>query len=679
MSASDDEHEAGRYEGNIKEVEPGKRKASEASIIDDDDEEDSNDVGSTPYKKSRQGGSQKRSAIWNYIILEGENVVCKLCKDKGVKVKYKYVNYSTTNISGHLLSPLHHNECKELRSESAVASAKLQASIPSMIVKMRQAPLPEKEQLEIRQLLNLFIIGAQLPMHILEHPGFKTFIHHLNPNFHMHSRRTFKESDLPALVLSLKSLMRENMMSSKGVSITLDAWTSNGVPFLAITAHYIDRDYCLKSNVIAFIHAPQAHSAANIDVIVSEVLNEYFPDDSWITEQKIYCATTDGANNMTCFGKNPFRKGFSWVRCFAHLLNLTVQESLAELAVEDALKKLRQLRDKFKYEKESTSQFLRAQNDMRRQQNLKELQAPMMLKRDVTTRWNSVLFMFLRALKLKDAIQLALFNMKQLDLDLSPTEWSMIEALVLLLEPFHIATEEISSQSQVTISKPVMILQARLNALKPCSSDSDLVKGYKQVFRTNLANRKAAYEKESFVTQLASLLDPRFKMYDWVSTTKAKKTLETLLSSIPISTQVSDGAASSLSTAAVSEKAKRQLALYGQLPQEDVSAPDELTIYFMEPSLKVDENPLIWWRAHAKKLPRLHALAMRTLSAQASELPSERCFSDAGNIYTNKRQSMHPTTLMNLLLVFVNHPQLVADRCPKLDELDDSDDEDALA
>ena len=74
-----------------------------------------------------------------------------------------------------------------------------------------------------------------------------------------------------------------------------------------------------------------------------------------------------------------------------------------------------------------------------------------------------------------------------------------------------------------------------------------------------------------------------------------------------------------------------------------------------------------------KKLPKLYKLAMRTLSAQATEVPSERAFSAAGLLHTKGRRRQLPGTLCRRLFVYANHPSLLQTRQHQPDSSDDED------
>ena len=216
---------------------------------------------------------------------------------------------------------------------------------------------------------------------------------------------------------------------------------------------------------------------------------------------------------MVSFGEI-IKHRFAWVRCFAHMLNLIVQDSLSRFEIDPLLKKLRLLRLKFKYEKMFKDAFLVAQNDKSRSEGGKELRRPVMLLLDVATRWNSTLFMIRRALLLKEPIEVALLRLKQSDLNLTIDEWRTAEILMELLEPFHVATEEISSQTQVTISKPLIILQNRHQALQPDAAGSEVAERFKAILLQSLEERQLKYKSESQVPLLGSMLDPRFKQQE---------------------------------------------------------------------------------------------------------------------------------------------------------------------
>jgi hypothetical protein len=60
------------------------------------------------------------------------------------------------------------------------------------------------------------------------------------------------------------------------ISFTLDSWTSkNQVPFLGITAHWISKDWELKSILLDFCHLEGSHSGENMSEVFFKVLKEF--------------------------------------------------------------------------------------------------------------------------------------------------------------------------------------------------------------------------------------------------------------------------------------------------------------------------------------------------------------------------------------------------------------------
>lgn len=68
----------------------------------------------------------------------------------------------------------------------------------------------------------------------------------------------------------------------------------------------------------------------------------------------------------------------------------------------------------------------------------------------------------------------------------------------------------------------------------------------------------------------------------------------------------------------------------------------------------LDFDVLGWWNANGYKLPILTRFARFVHAIPASSIPSERCFSTAGNIYTEKRNRLKPKTLNSMMTLKSN-------------------------
>ncbi|EGZ22392.1 hypothetical protein PHYSODRAFT_451067, partial [Phytophthora sojae] len=63
-------------------------------------------------------------------------------------------------------------------------------------------------------------------------------------------------------------------------------------------------------------------------------------------------------------------------------------------------------------------------------------------------------------------------------------------------------------------------------------------------------------------------------------------------------------------------------------------------------------NPLKWWTKERRaKYPIIAALARKWLGRIATSVPSERAFSQSGNVVTSKRCSLDPEIIRDIMFV----------------------------
>lgn len=65
-------------------------------------------------------------------------------------------------------------------------------------------------------------------------------------------------------------------------------------------------------------------------------------------------------------------------------------------------------------------------------------------------------------------------------------------------------------------------------------------------------------------------------------------------------------------------------------------------LYLQSIKPDADSNPLLWWREFSASFPNLAILAKKYLCICDTSSPSERLFSVAGNIVTEKRSLLDP-------------------------------------
>jgi hypothetical protein len=105
------------------------------------------------------------------------------------------------------------------------------------------------DQEKARKELALMICEHEYPLSIVDHSGFRRFCSSLQPLFKMVCRNTIRND-----IVAMHSAQREKMVNffatfKHRVAITTDLWTSGYQKrgYMAVTAHYIDDSWNLKS------------------------------------------------------------------------------------------------------------------------------------------------------------------------------------------------------------------------------------------------------------------------------------------------------------------------------------------------------------------------------------------------------------------------------------------------
>jgi hypothetical protein len=105
------------------------------------------------------------------------------------------------------------------------------------------------DQEKARKDLALMICEHEYPLSIVDHSGFHRFCSSLQPLFKMVCRNTIRND-----IVAMHSAQREKMVNffatfKHRVAITTDLWTSGYQKrgYMAVTAHYIDDSWNLKS------------------------------------------------------------------------------------------------------------------------------------------------------------------------------------------------------------------------------------------------------------------------------------------------------------------------------------------------------------------------------------------------------------------------------------------------
>ncbi|KAF0749845.1 zinc finger BED domain-containing protein 1-like, partial [Aphis craccivora] len=433
------------------------------------------------------------------------------------------------------------------------------------------------------------------PFAIVEDPEFKKFLNMLNPSYTLPSRKTISNNIIPRLYESFKNDVQRLIDQTIAVCLTTDCWTSNeNTSFMATTANFFDIDTQFKSFCLDCTEFDERHTGDNIsEKLITTMRN-------WNISHKVTAIVSDNAANVSSAIQ---KTGYRQVSCFAHTLNLAVQNGLKHIS--PITLKVKSIVEYFKRSHHALAKLYATQDQM----NLPKLK----LTQDVVTRWNSTFDMLQRFVKVKDAINSTLAVLQANVEMLSPEEWIVVEKASVFLEIFYEVTKEICGDQYVTLSSVLIFTGVIFESMKMYEQDISLpieIHEMVSTLKQQTMTRLKPLEDNDLVTQ-AALLDPRYKKLAFLNIICSVQ-IEGVNNSHKENLQQSDesnSTRSSLLWKSFDEQYNKQKASHN--PQ--AASIIEVDKYLNEPILNRHENPLTWWNSRKSQYPRLYNLVLKRL------------------------------------------------------------------
>jgi len=212
---------------------------------------------------------------------------------------------------------------------------------------------------------------------------------------------------------------------------------------------------------------------------------------------------TDNATNMLKTCEILKKKHLS---CYAHTLNLVVQDNLNMDCIKCSINKCKEIVRFIKSSSIATETFKQEQNI--ESENVKDSYK---LVQEVSTRWNSSLNMIRRILKTKDALNRTLLKLKKAPVPLTD-EITILTEIENCLDCFDEATKKVSSSQCITISLIIPITFGIYNHLNNVLSKitSEEGKMFCLGLIESVKKRLFIYETRT-IPRISTILDPRFK------------------------------------------------------------------------------------------------------------------------------------------------------------------------
>ena len=335
-----------------------------------------------------------------------------------------------------------------------------------------------------------------------------------------------------------------------------------------------------------------------------------------------------------------------WLPCLAHTLNLIPAKLIKSDVIDTIHKKVKSI---VKYFKQSVS----AADALR-------LVSELMLIQNVETRWNSTYDMYERFTVLSEKIASILLKCPNGPEMLSASELLTVKEFVDLLKPFKDATTIVSGETYVTGSQAIPVVKNLKIALDSRNVNTDVGRHMKKLLSEEFANRFERIEQSS-IRAMATILDPRFKRlyfsdklacanavnkitvtinHDILETSKASCENNNPNKNQSVETNDFWVHHHNLVQESNSNKVKQQN------PKE---MPEEFRYYLNQQVINRNEDLIMFWRQFPDS--ELSKIAIRYLTVISTSVPSERLFSRAALILTEKRNRLSPKHFQELIFL----------------------------
>ena len=328
-------------------------------------------------------------------------------------------------------------------------------------------------------------------------------------------------------------------------SLSVDGWTKIvNQSYYGITIHFIDDNWTLQSLPLDFIQNKGRHTGKDIANLIRDVMEEFD------VKSRIQGITLDNsAANTTCMVELSevlpdegieFDSENCYFRCFAHILNLGVQDTLSTINTLNVRPILLNDRNGSDVQKEcleiDKSDKDNVINKVRRlflkikcsalwdnklsnccdAVNSKKL----MSATDIPTQWNSTYKMLQTAISMKLAIDALVHSNKEIrGMTITPEEWAVLEIVCSYLKPFEYLSTVLGGQPYITLPLVIVGFNMLIDKIETIVTElnskptQDIINIRLQTaFQAGRDKMLKHYKKSNGIYGVVLILDPRHKV-----------------------------------------------------------------------------------------------------------------------------------------------------------------------
>ncbi|XP_071697176.1 zinc finger BED domain-containing protein DAYSLEEPER-like [Rutidosis leptorrhynchoides] len=607
---------------------------------------------------------KKKSMVWEHFTIETIGVGCRRACCKQCKQSFAYSTGSKVAGTSHLKRHIAKGSCQfvvhnhqldpstplSAPSKLATDSTGPTSETPRRRYRTGTASVPYSvfDSDRCRQEIAQMIILHDYPLHIVEHPGFMSFVRNVQPSFEMANFSTV-QGDCIATYLREKQSVQSLIEGVPGrICLTLDLWNSSQTTgYVFVTGQFVDNDWKIHRKLLNVVMEPFPESDSAFSHAVSSCLSD------WNMEGRLFSLTVNqpltevGIDSLRSLlsEKNPNILGGQLLlgQCLARSLS-----SIACEALKVSQEIVKKVRDCVKYVK--TSEVLGEKFLELRQQ----LQVPSTktLALDDQTCWNTTYEMLLAASELKEVF--SCLDTSDPDYSKGPTgeEWKQVEnlctSLKLLFDTANLLTSSVTIPTTNAFFHEAWKIQLELTR---AATSEDF--GINTIAKPMQTTFNTYWKSSCLILAIAVVMDPRFKM----------KLVEFSFTKI-----YGEEAAGFINL--VDEGIHQMFLEYvggfeGIGKQEEVAGPGltDFDMYVMETASQQSKSELDqyleesllprvhefdvlgWWKLNKVKYPTLSKMARDILTVPVSTVGPEMVFETGRKEMDRYRCSLRPETV----------------------------------
>ncbi|XP_078401208.1 E3 SUMO-protein ligase ZBED1-like [Cetorhinus maximus] len=628
-----------------------------------------------------------KSKVWKYFgfdtdaegcILQWKKIYCRVCR---AQIAY---SGNTSNLAYHLEKnhPSEFHQVVKSNAEQArepFTSNFLKSESEGTYLSNQDAIFKtcysqdSKRHQELTSMVTNFICEGLYPVSVVEEQTFKKLLKMADPRYELPNRKYFSSKAIPERYHIIRTGVEKELAAAAWCGVTADLWTAQGRNrrYMSLTAHFLGgagsgaNTLKFTSKCLATFEVADEYTTENLAHALVESFRE------WGISKNVLGVTTSSVSENVVNACSLLNLPVH-MPCFGHTINLGINRALQLPKLCTLLLKCNKLVEYFKV----TPRAAYMLREKQKQQYLLQHQ----LVSDCST-WGTTLSMLQRLREQQTAIVAVLFE-DSMNYHLMPeaSEWSTIEGLVELLQPFQQATEMMGRSKYPIISLVKPLLHVLLNStLKVDDSDSHMLGAVKETIAKELSEVYRLSPELDLFLHSATFLDPRYKKVPFLSAAQQKQVENKILEEATALLEKGNESFVRVDGGFALEEPplkKRTMSvqpystgsinfmlaeIFGQAGSSDegqdgwhAQVVEELNNFKSQKVLELGKDPLVWWSDRVALFPTLSKLLQKYWCIPATSIPSQRLFSAAGNLVNAKRNQLAPAEVDRLLFLYEN-------------------------